>query len=239
MIGVLLLITHILSSLTIGILLGIYSRINVQKKDNINKKNMPHNIYNTSTTDLGTILSISIKKSIVNILQIGGFIVLFSVILSILNQLKVFDILGTFLEHFYISKYYSKSILTGLIELTNGVNLCCCLQIKNISINIILCAFLLGFGGISILLQVISIISESDLSSKIYVNGKLLQGLFAALYTAIIIRIMPIFNLDIGITNSANYLNKFIYIIVSFIVAYATIILKIKLNHKKLSIKYN
>ena len=46
---------------------------------------------------------------------------------------------------------------------------------------------LLGFGGISIMLQVLSIISKSDISIKPYILGKLLQGLLAAFYTFLII----------------------------------------------------
>lgn len=244
-IGILLLITHILASLSVGILLGICSRINKNNRLNIkwNKinTNMPHNIYNNSITDLGTILSISIKKAISNILQIGGFIVLFSVILSMLNRLNIFDYVGTFSEYFFIPKYYTKIVLSGLIELTNGVTLCSCFQVKYLSLNIVLCAFLLGFGGISILLQVISIISESNLSSKTYVYGKLLHGLFASLYTAILIRIMPIYNLDIELNSSNHILDKIICILLSIIVAYATIMIKtrIKLNHKRNKLKYN
>jgi len=41
----------------------------------------------------------------------------------------------------------------------------------------------LGFGGISVLLQVYSIASNAKISIKPYIIGKLFQGTLAALYT--------------------------------------------------------
>ena len=66
---------------------------------------------------------------------------------------------------------------------------------KSISTNIIICAFLLGFGGISIMLQILSITSKVKLSIKPYIIGKLLQAIFAAIYTYIFIYTIPVFNL--------------------------------------------
>ena len=78
-------------------------------------------------------------------------------------------------------------ILSGIIELTSGVNLVSLIPCSQLGINVIICAFLLGFGGISILLQVWSITSKSDISIKPYIFGKLLQGIFASVYTFLII----------------------------------------------------
>lgn len=54
-------------------------------------------------------------------------------------------------------------------------------------ISILLTSFLLGFGGISVLLQVYSIIVKQNISIKPYFYGKLLQGLFSVLFTFILI----------------------------------------------------
>ena len=71
------------------------------------------------------------------------------------------------------------------------------IKLKNISLNIIVTAILLGFGGLSVLLQVFSIVSKSDLSIKPYVIGKILHGVFAGFYTFLIISIFPIFNFNL------------------------------------------
>ena len=68
--------------------------------------------------------------------------------------------------------------------------------------GIILCAFLLGFGGFSVLLQVWSIIAKTDLSIKKYMIGKFLQGVFAACYTFFALKFIPFINLDVVQTSS-------------------------------------
>ncbi len=142
---------------------------------------------NVTFSSLGEVLGKSIMNSISTILMIGGFVVVFSVVLSILNQTHLLDglshIFSPVFSFFHVPLEFAKPFLSGIIELTNGVNLVAAIPVKMISISIILCAFLLGFGGISVLLQVFSIIAKNGLSIKTYFIGKLLQGCFAALYT--------------------------------------------------------
>ena len=241
LIGYLLLLTHILACLTVGIILGVTSRIKNENKEIYDKNYYKNTIKANSNdlSDLGVILSLSIKKSIALILQIGGFVVLFSVIISILNESNVFIIIGNMLEKFYIPKEFTKSLLTGMLELTSGVNIIARLQTSNLSLNIILCSFLLGFCSFSVMLQVKSVVSKSNLSIKTYVNGKLLHGLIAMLYTAILIRYMPIFQLDIKPNTASMSLTKITLIIIAFIVAFATILIKSELHHKFINRQYN
>ncbi len=123
--------------------------------------------------------------------MIGGFIVFFSVILSIIGQLKLFELLlamlTPLLQPLGLHTQFIIPILSGILELTSGVNLVSIVPCYQLGINVIICAFLLGFGGISILLQVWSITAKSDLSIKPYFYGKLLQGFLASLYTFLII----------------------------------------------------
>ena len=241
LIGYLLLLTHILACLTVGIILGVTSRIKNENKEIYDKNYYKKTIRANSNdlSDLGVILSLSIKKSIALILQIGGFVVLFSVIISILNESNVFIIIGNMLEKFYIPKEFTKSLLTGMLELTSGVNIIARLQTSNLSLNIILCSFLLGFCSFSVMLQVKSVVSKSNLSIRTYVNGKLLHGLIAMLYTVILIRYMPIFQLDIKPNTASMSLTKITLIIIAFIVAFATILIKSELHHKFINKQYN
>lgn len=60
-----------------------------------------------------------------------------------------------------------------------------------------------GFGGISVLLQILSVISKTDISIKPYILGKFLQAIFSSIYTCLALKYLPIFNLDIVETSSA------------------------------------
>ena len=197
-IGFLLLLTHILASFTVGILFRFW------KKTYTKQINIKKNIYNSSSislSNLGGILGECIYNSISTILMIGGFIVLFSVIVSILNKSKILILFNTLLYPIFnilhIPTKFIIPIITGIIEVTNGISQVANIQIKAISINIIITAFLLGLGGISVLLQVLSVISKTDLSIKPYIIGKILHGIIAALYTFVFISIFPIFNLNL------------------------------------------
>lgn len=143
-IGLALLASHFLASLTVGILFRNYKK----DKDSFYRtyQNLKTNSPTISLSNLGEILGESIKSSINLILTIGGFIVLFSVIISILNESQIFNFLSNILTNFGISETTTKSILSGLLEVTNGLKLSSSLQCKSLSSNIILSSFLLGFG---------------------------------------------------------------------------------------------
>ena len=214
-IGLLLLVTHVLSCITVGVILGKFSRKNktsikgnVKSKINMKNRNDRNEVLNKATNsknisfkNLGEVLGNSINSSISTILLIGGFVVIFSVIISILNQIHLLDLLSKFINPILgfigVDLRFAKPVLYGIIELTNGVNMVSSITIKEISQNIILCAFLLGFGGFSVLLQVFSIVSKTDLSMKKYFIGKFMQGIFAAIYTFLALKFIPILNLDI------------------------------------------
>lgn len=184
-IGFILLISHILASIAVGYVFSFWKK----DKFDINYRETKFNskLSPIKVSDIGEILGNSIKKSISSILAIGGFIVLFSVILSILKNSGILNIISSFLYTFGIPKDVSISIITGIIELTNGVNLSSALYQTLPSFSLLLTSFLLGFGGISVLLQVYSIIAKEKISIKPYFYGKLLQGLFSALFTFILI----------------------------------------------------
>ena len=194
--GLLLFITHILSSITVGIIFRFWkckSNSHVQNINHIQKERKTP----PSLSNLGSILQTSIMSSIKTIVMIGGFVVLFSVIISILNNSGILKVLSAIitpvLSLIHIPSSFSNGVLSGIIELTNGVSIVSNIPMKSLLVNICICAFLLGFGGISVLLQVLSITSTSDISIKPYIIGKLIQGCIATLYTYIFIQSFSLF----------------------------------------------
>lgn len=213
-IGIILFITHILACLTVGLIFGLISKHNNKhlrlkyantythtSKNKYPWKNL-YRSYRTNSTsynisDLGTILSNSITNAISTILLIGGFIVLFSIIISILNSLNIINSISNILQCINIPSEYGNSIITGLLELTNGLNAISSLHTKYMSNQIIISAFLLGFAGFSIFLQIFSIAAKNNLSMKPYMIGKIMQGTFACIYTFLIIHNIDFFYFDI------------------------------------------
>lgn len=195
-VGVLLFLCHLLACLSVGILFRFYKRGKRHSNTSTSNLKPPLQLGN-----LGTILSDSILNSIQTTIIIGGFIVLFSVIISILNQSNVLSFVTFIFDPIFRVLNIPTNIIapffTGILELTNGLIVLSKIHLKNITTIYCFCSFLLGFGGISILLQVLSITSKTDLSIKPYICGKILQGLISALYTFIIFTYIPFFNLNL------------------------------------------
>lgn len=198
-IGLLLLVTHILASITVGFIFRFWKyNHNSTSENSISYKESKSNI---SLSNLGEIIGNSISSSINTILLIGGFIVLFSVLISILQASSMLNVISNsitpILDLLHIPQEFSTGIISGVLELTNGLSLITNIHVKKISLNIILASFLLGFGGISILLQVWSIVAKSDLSIKPYILGKMLHACFSAFYTFIFLNNFVFFNFDL------------------------------------------
>lgn len=198
-IGFLLLITHLLASITVGFIFRFW-KYNSDFQTNQHTSKV---IYNNdiSLSNLGGIIGNSITSSINTILLIGGFVVLFSVIISILQTSHLLELacncITPIFSFLHIPTNFTSGFISGILELTNGLNIICNIPEKKVSINIIMASFLLGLGGLSILLQVWSTISKTDLSIKPYFYGKLLHACFSAFYTFLFLKNFAFLNFDI------------------------------------------
>lgn len=200
-IGLLLFITHLLACITVGIIFRFWhckSSTSSVFKFSTNKMKQNSNV---SFSNLGEVLADSIKSATSTVMMIGGFVVIFSSIISIFNSSGLINLailaFSPIFRFLNIDTSFIQGVFTGLLEITNGINLISTIHIKKLSINIIFTAFLLGFGGISVMLQVLSITSKTDLSCKPYILGKLLHGIIASFYTFILINYLPMFNFDL------------------------------------------
>lgn len=215
--GIILFVTHLLSCLTVGFLFRFWK---CNKNASYNK--LDNNV-NTSSkklvcfSNLGEVLSNSINNAISTVVMIGGFVVLFSVIISILRNSHMLDIFCNFinpiLNVFNIPKDFSYGIVSGIIELTNGVKSISSVSCKTLSTNIVITAFLLGFGGFSVLLQVWGIISKTDISILPYFIAKFMQGCFASFYTYLVLSNFRFFSLDLNTSFCKNYSLLFLFIL--------------------------
>lgn len=182
--GIMLLSIHILSAIIVGIIFRFwkYNDKNVIDYSCISLKESTSLKIQPSTID---IFINSIKNSVQTILHIGGFIIIFSVILSILKSTGILNVIAYLLSLTGIPETYSTTLIYGLFEISNGINL-----LKNIYQPNILCLIIvnciLGFGGISILFQIYSIISKYRISIKPYLYGKILQSIISIILTCII-----------------------------------------------------
>ena len=168
-IGAILYITHILAALSVGIIFRFY------------KRNELCGVYNKKIRNylsLSEIFNISLQNAIRNILTVCGAVVFFSICGRIL--LDVFPLSDTMY-----------TILSGIMEFATGT-----VNISYLSIplaeKLVLTAFIVGFAGISVHMQVIAVISRHKLSLVPYFTGKILHGILAAIYMLIYLHFNPI-----------------------------------------------
>ena len=185
-IGQILLFSHIVSSILVGICFKYWKK-NYNSIDVSAFSKNKNSTQLISSSNLGEVLNDSIRNATFSILSVGGFIILFSIILEMLNSTGIISVLSQVANLFNIPPDVSKCILTSFIKITNGINLISNLNSFNLNFKLLITSFALGFGGISILLQVYSIISKENISIKPYFYGKLLQGLFSFIITYILI----------------------------------------------------
>lgn len=165
--GYLLLFSHLISSAVVGVLF----RRNVSSDRHAHPTNIRFS---------WDFFSESLSSSVTSILSVCGSVILFQVFIAALHH---FGILTFFAELLTAGKAIGvgKSILSGIIEMTSGIRIIS--QLHGYSDRILLSAvsLLIGFGGLCVHIQTFTFIKK--LSKKTYLTGKLLQGMFSAIFT--------------------------------------------------------
>ena len=140
----------------------------------------------TGFTDMQIRFSLSdipkaVTNSVVPMLNICAFICFFSCVSGSIENLLTSVGANEYISVFFI----------GLFEITKGISL-----LENYSANFasVFCSsFLLGWSGLSVILQSISITSKFRLNCKKYVLSKALQGLICAIICIIICKIFKLY----------------------------------------------
>lgn len=162
--GYIIMISHIIGALLNGLL---YRKINV-KED----KTPLQNKAAKNSADLSSI----VLDSALSIISVGTIIAIFFVIITTLSP--IFNLLPSPLA----------SILEGLIEITKG-----CIDISS-SINsmwsVAACTFVISFGGISTILQSITMLNKLNMPIKLFVLQKITHAILATIVSVILIVVL-------------------------------------------------
>lgn len=192
--GPLIAISHYISALTIGFIFRFYSP---DKPKNYNREfkgfkcafnEMIYN-YKKQKKPLGLILSDSVNKSFNTIIMIGGFIILFSVFIELFSISSLNNYLSNFVRKILPSVYnenLTNSLISGFIEMTIGCKKIASLNSVNYVVKVALTSLIIGWSGLSIHSQVLSLIAKTDIKISIYILSKVLHGFLASIYTIIL-----------------------------------------------------
>ncbi|MGL4731605.1 MAG: sporulation integral membrane protein YlbJ [Clostridium sp.] len=207
-IGYLLLISNMLSCIVIALL-------TIKKTSHI-KVSTNFNTNNNHSINLGQALKTAIEDALKTSLSIGGFIIIFSVLIGIINDSVIFNTAITKISYlFNIPPDGIKGFFLGLIEVTNGCNILANGSLS-LDLKLILISFLISFSGLSITSQVYSMIYKFKVNFKKYFSLKIIQGIISGFFTYVICKI-PLFTPTLENFNNSlsfNNINSQIYIII-------------------------
>lgn len=181
---------HYLASIIVGIIFSFYKKSSGYDKSNKPREGLLKRALfeikknKNQTLHIGSILGDAVRNSFNTILLVGGFIILFAVVIRMLELLGLINFLTSVIVAiipFRVSSITVYSLITGLFEVTTGTKL----VIDNININLAtkvsLVSFIIGWSGFSIHAQVASIIGNTGIKSNVYLLSKALHGLFSSL----------------------------------------------------------
>lgn len=124
-------------------------------------------------------LSGAVSDAVGTILLIGGYLVCFAALSEAPRQFGVFALLARVPLPF--SADALRGVCSGLLEITNGAYQLS-LAPDGLRLRLTLTAFLVSFGGLSILGQTFGVLAAVPIAKKDYLKGKLCNALFSSLF---------------------------------------------------------
>lgn len=168
-VGIALYVCHILAAITTGVLFRFYKR-----KDYV----APKTIMTSPERSVGEIFSISLSNGVSNMLTVCGAVLFFGVV----SQLVI---------SYLPSEGVLSSVAAALMEFVTGT-----LRVSGLDLplaqKLIITAFVVGFAGLSVHLQVMAATHRYGLSLLPYIFGKFIHGIIAAFYTYIYLCVNPV-----------------------------------------------
>ena len=187
--GIVILFSHYSAAIFLGLLFRFYSyrdgkkkmikiihRKKVTIKSKTYKKNSSFGIKQALSAliisrkkdgrPLGQLLGDAVRNSVNTLFVVGGFIVLFSVIIQFLIN--------------PVTNIFFKAFIGGLFEVTTGCRLISMLPLP-MDIKIFAASLIIGWSGLSIQAQSISFLSGTGVNIGLFLIGKAFHGILAAI----------------------------------------------------------
>lgn len=167
-VGLLILMCHYFSNIIVGIIFRNYYPSD-EEKNSISIKRAIINMHNkriNNDKNFGQIITNSLLNSINTLLLILGVVTMFLVITTIIdNNINLNN--------------YNQSILNGFIEMTQGLKYISILDIP-LKLKSILSTMIISFGGLSVHMQVISILSDTKIKYLPFLTARILHAFIAS-----------------------------------------------------------
>jgi len=195
--GVILALSHYLGNICVGIIMRFYGkdtplphRDNKQKFKISSAFSALHQTRLKDNRPIGKLLGDSVTSSIQTLLMIGGFIILFSVVNTLLYHLHITAILAKGVEVLLSSITFpdmlSIPLISGMFEITLGSKLTSLVQDATLLQKVMITSFILAFSGFSVQAQVASILAQADIRFQPFFIARIIHGIFASIFACLL-----------------------------------------------------
>ena len=168
-VGILILLCHY----SINIIIGLIFRNYAPSKDEFQKTSikrallMMHKKRIANASSFGKIISVAISNTIQTLLLILGTVTVFLIITTIIDN------------NLPVNQYY-QAIINGTIEMTQGLKYVSLLEIP-LKLKSVLTVMILSFGGLSVHIQMFSILSDTNIKYLPFLAARLLHSALSGL----------------------------------------------------------
>ena len=165
---VLILICHYFGNIMVGILIRNYHPSKVKENFNLKKAvDAMHMKRISNKESFGTIITNSLIESINTLLLILGVITISLVITTIISN--NLNLNSTF-----------QSVLNGFVEMTQGLKYIS-LEAIPLKLKCVLSVMILSFGGLSVHMQIMSVLSDTDIRYLPFLASRVLASIISSL----------------------------------------------------------
>ncbi|WP_301169130.1 sporulation integral membrane protein YlbJ [Brevibacillus nitrificans] len=197
--GLILAFTHYVSALIMGLFYRFHAPFATVSKP-LEKTNLPlplralqamHRARVRDARPFGKLMGDAVQSALNTLFMIGGFIIVFSVLIQLFSAIHLTHVISTllsvFLGPFGFPPAFSHAIVAGLFEVTLGAQAASVVP-EGVSMvwKAAIASAVLSWGGLSVHAQVASILSETDIRVAPYLLARSLHALLAAILTFIV-----------------------------------------------------
>lgn len=172
--GYFIFVVHMLAALAVGLVFRCFGTDKVERiKKGLLTRACAEMREGRAKTGFGGILATSVTDAMETMLLVGGFIILFAVIIGIGQAMGLFAALAGFFN----AEQLVAGAATGFLEITAGAR-----DLAGVGGRgaLIAAAAVISWGGLCIHAQSLGFISKTDIGAAPYILGKSLHATFAA-----------------------------------------------------------
>lgn len=193
--GLLIAAAHYLSNLTLGLIMRFYAGGDSEPlagppasgRSVVSQafKKMLHQ-QRQENRPVGKIMGDAVKNSVTNLLNIGGFVILFAVIIRLLTAFGIIEAIAGVLGIFLLPLGFARDILpalgSGFFEMTIGSKLASEAAVPLLQ-QVVAVGMILAWSGLSVHAQAASMIAETDIRMLPFVVSRIFHTCLAGIYT--------------------------------------------------------